>query len=90
MFYVYLLENKNSKIYVGYSSDLKQRLKDHNLGRSKFTSRFRPWKLVYYEAYFNEKDAKKREMQIKNYGSILVQLKKRIPQSLKEALEFKK
>ena len=89
MYYVYLLENKQGKIYVGYSSNLKQRLKDHNSGHNEFTGRFRPWSLVYYEAYFSMVDARNRESQIKSYGSILGQLKKRIPQSLRDVLEFR-
>ena len=78
----------NGKIYVGYSSDLRQRLKDHNSGHSEFTSRFCPWKLVYHEAYFSEIDARKRELRIKNYGSILGQLKKRVPRSMEEILKL--
>ncbi|TSC60596.1 MAG: putative endonuclease [Parcubacteria group bacterium LiPW_15] len=82
MFYVYLLKNREGLIYVGYSSDLRQRLKDHNFGRSDFTKVGRPWKLVYYEAYLSRTDAIKREGSIKEYGSIIGQLKKRITNSL--------
>jgi len=82
MFYVYLLKNKKGLVYVGYSSDLKQRLEDHNFGRSDFTKVGRPWKLVYYEAYLSRADAVRREGNIKEYGSILGQLKKRITNSL--------
>jgi len=82
MFYVYLLENKEGKIYVGYSHDLKARLKRHNRGGAKFTTQHRPWKLVYYEAYLSEGDARRREKTLKNYGSTLGQLKARIRESL--------
>lgn len=66
---------------MGYSSDLRKRFKDHNYGRVKYTKLGRPWKLVYYEAYLSEKDAKDREKTLKNYGSTLGQLKKRIKYS---------
>lgn len=82
MFYVYVLKNHLGEIYFGYSSDLKKRLKDHNYGKSKYTKSRRPWSLVYYEAYLSRVDARKREKTLKNYGSTLGQLKKRIESSL--------
>ena len=82
MFYVYLLKNNYDKIYIGYSGDLRKRFKDHNYGRVKSTKMGKPWKLVYYEAFLSGKDAKIRESTLKNYGSTLGQLKKRINNSL--------
>lgn len=48
MYYVYLIQSvKNSnKTYVGYTTDIKQRMEQHNSGASAYTSDFRPWKLV--------------------------------------------
>lgn len=82
MFYVYCLKNRFNKIYIGYTADLRERVKSHNYGRSKFTKKSRPWKLIYYEAYLSEKDAKLREKTLKNYGSTLGQLKKRVANSM--------
>ena len=84
MFYAYLLKNRCNKIYIGYSSDLRKRLCDHNYGRVKSTKLGKPWKLVYYEAYLSKKDAQLREKTLKNYGSTLGQLKKRIAGSLSQ------
>jgi len=42
---------------VGSTSNLKQRLKEHNEGRSPHTAKFRPWVLVAYFAFANEKTA---------------------------------
>lgn len=68
MFYVYILKSlKNGDIYVGFSEDLKQRFAFHNQGGVKSTSPNRPWRLVYYEAYQDKKDATKRERQLKNH-----------------------
>jgi len=66
MFYNYILQSiKNGNLYTGYTADLKKRLKEHNQGLSKSTKSYRPWKLIYYEACLNEKDAKRREGYLK-------------------------
>jgi len=69
MFYVYLIQSKKDKsVYIGFSKNLRQRVKDHNNGKVTFTKNRRPYKLIYYEAYLNEKDAEKRERNLKNKG----------------------
>lgn len=78
MFYVYVLKNKKEKIYIGFTSDLKARVRKHNSGGSKFTREYRPWELIYYEAFKSENDARMRERTLKEYGNSLGQLKKRI------------
>jgi putative endonuclease len=66
MFYVYiLLSSVNNDLYVGYSENLKRRFIEHNNGLVKATKGYRPWKLIYYEAYGSKKDATKREQQLK-------------------------
>lgn len=67
MFYVYVLENQNDKsLYIGYSNDLKQRLKDHYSGKgSRVTKIKKNWKLIYYEAYLDQNDALGREKFLK-------------------------
>ena len=44
MVYVYLLRSESypARTYVGYSENLRQRLKDHNAGKSRHTAPFRP------------------------------------------------
>jgi len=83
MQYVYLLKDRYSRIYVGYTSDLKRRLKEHTRGKSKYLRNRRPVKLIYYEAYLSRKDARRREASLKNYGSVLKGLKQRLDDSLK-------
>ena len=48
MYYVYLLRSiKNpSETYIGYTADLEERIKTHNSGRSPYTDKDKPWKLV--------------------------------------------
>ena len=68
MYYVYVLKSEiNGDIYIGYSTDLRRRLKEHNDGRSTFTKVYRPWVLIYYEAYRKREDATKREVELKGH-----------------------
>jgi len=67
MFYVYVLESESSrKWYIGYSSDLRARLKKHNQNGNTSTSNKGPWKLIYYEAYLVKEDAVGREIFLKS------------------------
>ncbi len=67
MFYTYLLESLADKSwYIGYSADLKARFISHNKGKNAATKNKRPWELIYYEAYKNRLDAKKREKFLKS------------------------
>ena len=83
MFYTYLLRSKkDKKLYIGLTNDLKRRVQEHNSGLSKSTQFRRPFELVYYEAYKSEKDARKREENLKLFGRALGGLKRRISSSL--------
>ena len=85
MFYVYVLEGKDSELYTGFTGDLKKRVQEHNQELNSSTKRYRPWKLIYYEASLSEIDAKRREGYLKtSKGRAL--LKRR----LKEYLYSKK
>lgn len=65
-FYVYVLHNSSKNfVYIGYSENLKQRFKEHNLGKVKSTKHYKPLKLIFYEAYLSKKDAKRREKYLK-------------------------
>ncbi len=66
MFYVYCLESiEYGELYFGYINDLKRRFKEHNQKLNFSTKRYAPWKVIYYEACLNEKDAKRREKYLK-------------------------
>lgn len=68
MLYVYLLENQDDKSwYIGYTSDLRKRVKDHQGGYGcRTTSLKNNWRLIYYEAYISKKDAIGREEFLKS------------------------
>ena len=86
MFYVYILKSKkDSKLYIGFTKDLKKRLVKHNEGLDRSTKYRIPFVLVYYEAYFSEKDARTRERKLKKFKNSYGELKKRIIFSIKEA-----
>ncbi len=74
MYYVYVIKNnKKGMIYIGYTDNLKRRLKEH---KDKIPE------LMYYEAYRNELDAREREGKLKQRGQAVRHLKKRIKRSL--------
>lgn len=56
---VYLLESENdpAKRCLGFTDDLKQRLADHNAGKSKHTLEDRPWRLSTYTAFSDREKA---------------------------------
>lgn len=75
---------KNASIYIGYTEDLKKRLKLHNQGGVDSTKLGKPWELIYYEAYKIKEDATHREKMLKQDGRSRTWLKKRLRESLKK------
>jgi putative endonuclease len=69
-------------LYIGYTSDIYNRLQSHNNGLVGYTKKYRPWTLVYYETFASLKDTIKREKSLKYFGKAYGQLKKRIKNSL--------
>lgn len=66
-FYVYVLQSlSNLQWYTGCTNNLRKRLDEHNSGKSSYTSHRGPYRLIYYEACLNEKDAYAREKYLKS------------------------
>jgi putative endonuclease len=66
MYYVYILiSERDRSLYVGFTSNLSSRLKRHNYGYVRSTYRRRPMRLIYFEAYLAESDARRREIYLK-------------------------
>lgn len=83
MFYTYILKSiKDENLYIGYTSDLKRRVFEHNSGKNRSTKPRVPLKLVYYEAYKSKNDAKNRETNLKLRSRASKQLLNRIKESL--------
>ncbi len=83
MYYMYILKSeKDGMLYTGSTRDLKKRLLQHNSVKVRSTKSRAPFKLVYYEAYRAEKDAREREHNLKLRANALNQLKRRIATSI--------
>jgi putative endonuclease len=78
MFFVYILKNKNSQLYIGYSSNLDRRVLEHERSLVDTTRRLGFDQLIYYEAYIDEVSAKEREKKLKQFGSSYQGLIKRL------------
>lgn len=71
MFYVYLQsESDPAQRYTGFSADVDARLKAHNAGDSRHTSKYRPWRLVAYFAFEDERRARDFEFYLKSGSGI--------------------
>lgn len=68
MYYAYILHSLvKDRYYIGHTSNLEKRLDQHNSGRTRSTSAYKPWKLVCFEKYETKSEAYKREREIKKY-----------------------
>ncbi|NMB92355.1 MAG: GIY-YIG nuclease family protein [Parcubacteria group bacterium] len=84
MYWIYILQSKkNGSLYIGRTNNLRRRLEEHNLGKSYFTKRYKPWVCIYCEGYYHIEDMKQRERNIKYFGKVYSQLKRRIRNSLR-------
>ena len=64
---VYILEDQKDKTwYIGFTTNLAERLRDHIKKRSPYTSKKKDLKLIYAELYLNKQDALGREKFLKS------------------------
>ncbi len=68
MFYVYLVRSERfpEQRYVGFTTDLRERLKTHNAGGSVHTAKYGPWKLISYHAFSDRRRAQEFEHYLKS------------------------
>jgi putative endonuclease len=84
MYYIYLIRSTvKNWVYIGSTDDLRKRFQEHNSGKTTSTKAYKPFKLIYYEAYQDKSDAKKREIELKSHGQKKEILQKQIENSLK-------
>ncbi|NTU46068.1 GIY-YIG nuclease family protein [Candidatus Roizmanbacteria bacterium] len=70
MYYIYIIESeKDSTFYIGFSSNIEERIFEHNMGRTRYTKSKRPWKLRYVERFSTKTEALKRERSINKLKS---------------------
>jgi putative endonuclease len=70
IFYVYIIFSEIlNKYYIGYTSNIKERIRKHNSNHKGFTGKNNDWKLKHLEPFDNKIQAILREKQIKNWKS---------------------
>jgi putative endonuclease len=68
LFYVYIMASKSRVLYVGVTGFLMARVLRHKAGKGgAFTSKYRVYRLVYFQSFHNVGDAIARETQIKDW-----------------------
>ncbi len=69
IWYLYILECRDSSYYIGITKDIPNRLEQHNSGKgAKYTRSHRPVKLVYFEEHDSGSKARKREREMKGWS----------------------
>jgi len=66
MYYVYILKLQKSSFYIGFTSNLEQRLKEHLNGEVDSTKNLRPVKLIFYAAFCSKIKALSFEKYLKS------------------------
>ncbi len=67
--FVYVLQSEvDGSLYVGISSRLQRRVREHNGGHCRSTLAKRPWRLVYKEQCATHAEARQREKSLKSGG----------------------
>lgn len=70
MNYTYMVKCADNSLYTGWTNDLEKRVRAHNEGKaSKYTRARLPVVLVYFEAYEDRNEARKREVAIKKLST---------------------
>ena len=65
-YWVYILfSEKDHLLYIGFTTNILNRVKKHNEGGTKSTAPRRPLRLIFCEYYLFEDDARKRELYFK-------------------------
>jgi putative endonuclease len=70
MNYVYIIRSLSepSQTYSGVTADLKQRIADHNAGKSTHTSKYVPWEIEFYAAFPEKQVAYEFERYLKSHS----------------------
>ena len=70
MWYVYIIRSiaHPHEEYTGATEDMKQRIADHNTGKSLHTTKFMPWKLIWYCAFPEKMAALEFEKYLKSHS----------------------
>ena len=77
-YYAYMLKSRDKKdiTYVGWTNNLKKRIKIHNAGKGAKFTKGRKWKVIYYEIFNSKKKAMQREHYIKKNRKLRKKIKR--------------
>lgn len=80
MYYVYIIKSiKNeSSLYTGFTENIKNRLGEHNSGKSPHTSKYIPWKFIHISIFTDKKKALNFEKYLKTGSGIAFRNKRLI------------
>jgi len=80
MYYVYIIQSiKFSKqLYTGFTETVDARVDAHNKGRSHYTNKYKPWKLIYYCMFKDKNKALDFERYLKTASGIAFRNKRLI------------
>lgn len=78
MYYVYILQSiaLPAQTYIGSTPDLHARMKSHNAGENKHTSKFKPWKIIWVCGFSNKHKAIAFELYLKSSSGIAFRRKR--------------
>lgn len=67
-YYVYIMSSKTKVLYIGVTNDIIRRILEHKLAINKsFSSKYKTFKLVYYEHHGDIYEAIAREKKLKKW-----------------------
>jgi putative endonuclease len=69
MFYTYILENLNHKLYIGQTGDMAHRLIQHNTGAVKSTRNKGPWVILFKKEFGTKQETGRYEKYLKSLKS---------------------
>jgi putative endonuclease len=64
-YFVYVLRNPEGRLYIGFTTDLNKRLRQHQEDKGGWTRGRGPWELVHYETFTDRPEAIRRERNLK-------------------------
>ena len=74
---VYVLRNSQGRLYVGFTTDLERRVRQHKEGEGGWTRSRGPWELVHFESFATRAEAMQRERNLKR-GKTNQELRERL------------
>ena len=81
--YVYILENKEGRQYIGSTQNVERRLAKHNQGEVSHTSKFKPWELKFACSFPSKQHALTFEKYLKSGSGTMFRYRHLVPNRLR-------